>query len=357
MSRAPFIFPGLPGPSTGDASARFGGGPLTLVNPFTNDDLTLEQQKIAANQMATSQGANPPFPELQQPPSQDSVEEVARRTAAGLQQLVDDEILTERSRQNIVLGATKDVQMDTNQQRDAAADIRALRNQQKRFTARQTSLALEDIESDHPDANFTKIPGWRALRDKGGEYQQQIGVLKEARAKLLNVGVDRIVWDQEAGKAILDPGLADDIATIARERELESKPRREAAAVRLKALIGGRPQRRDFNDNFGRHDKVAFDKATVAYIEQIDKFAFEVLGDLLSPEAREQLREDIPLRPPAALTAPIAQPSTPVKPLTLQNEGKPVTEQQAQAIVDGDPSKEGVYIMLDGTPRVVEANR
>lgn len=181
-----------------------GGGPLTLVNPFTNDNLTLDQQKAAANQMAFQQGANPPFPEVQQAQEQNSVVEAARQALSNLQPLIQQGLLSQKDASGIVRSVALDNVLDANEQGKAARDVKAASQQFASGQINQQQLAstMESIRAEHKNESLNLIPEWRELTGTESQFQAQVGEAVAAKAKSFGLPVDAFRFDSKTGAVV-----------------------------------------------------------------------------------------------------------------------------------------------------------
>lgn len=202
-----------------------GSGPLTLINPFTNDELTPDQQKAAANQMAVQQGANPPFPEVQQPQGQNSVTEAARQSASGQQAAVAAGHISPRDAQSNTRAVVLNATLDNDAQRAAAADIKALTSQKKDFTFQQIAKLELRIEKDHPSANLDVIQGWRDIKGTNEEWAARVQeAIKAHSAKWPTLPDNAFSYNERINRIVLDDEWQRTNEIVERGEERAAKP-------------------------------------------------------------------------------------------------------------------------------------
>ena len=181
-----------------------GSGPLTINNPFTNEELTPDQQKAAANQIAIQQGANPPFPEVQQPQGQNSVVESARQASSNLQPLVQQGLLSQRDASGIVRSIALDNTLDANEQRKAAKDVKAASQQFRsgQISQQQLATTMESLRSEHSKQSLNLIPEWRELTGTEGQFQTQVAEAVKAKAASFGLPSDAFRFDSKTGAIV-----------------------------------------------------------------------------------------------------------------------------------------------------------
>ena len=202
-------------------------GPLTLINPFTNDSLSLDEQKAAANQMAFQQGANPPFPEVQQQQSQDGVLGAARRASAGLQAGVDDDTITKQTQQHFVKQAITSHKLDNKRLAKATEDARAVLTQQGngRMTQQAAAAAMEKMRGEFGEILLNNIDEWQELTGTREEFEARIGERIEAEAKKWpNLPPESFRHDRETDTIVTNEQWDENKARSLSIAEEEAKP-------------------------------------------------------------------------------------------------------------------------------------
>lgn len=214
-----------------------GSGPLTIINPFTNDDLTPDQQKAAANRIAIQQGAVAPFPEVQQPQEQNSLQESVRQAASSMQPLVQDGTLTPKGAQSITRSVALDRVLDANEQRKAARDVKAVLNQfrTKQLGRHQVSKTMDRIQAEHGNESLNLIPEWRELTNTNEQFQVQLEEAKKAKAAKHGLPVDAFKIDQATGTIVRDDEWFQIDAYKTKKNTEEAKPALELAAAQRKS--------------------------------------------------------------------------------------------------------------------------
>ncbi len=183
-----------------------GSGPLTLTNPFTNEELSPDEQKAAANQMATQQGASPPFPEVQQPQEDNSVVESARQASTNMQQLVDDGTLTEQSRQSIVRSVALGDTLDVDLRNEAIADVKALSDQfrSEQVDINQTQETIKFLATKYGRSVLNAIPEWQELTGTKEKFQADVAEAIKAKAASHGLPLEAFRFDQRSSAIVKD---------------------------------------------------------------------------------------------------------------------------------------------------------
>jgi len=215
----------------------------------------------------------------------------------------------------------------------------------------QAAGVRESLIREYGQNVLIQIPLWREIEGTDGEYRRQI---EESISTFEEKNGVPGRWDDRSGQVVPDETIQIAQGRQATIKDAATKPVREYATERFKAIKPDRPKVKDYTDSFGNVNKTEFERAERAYYDFIRRELPDLFGDELSPQQRQDVEARLPL-PSSAGAQQAAQAQPAAKPVVMNS--TPMTPQQVLAIVNADPSKAGIYKLTDGRHVKVRPDR